>query len=804
MDSPHSGFLSESVELLRIETDLFDLYVQGKPFHPTVQRLSLHHRDGQWVEATLDVATADYPISVDRVLVYNPAHHVMNELGKEEVYPCFYETQDYQLVIQKKTAKTIDFFHENLHLRKAVKPLGKDLLSGVLNFQNEVGYTDLVVRVEGQDALIIRLEIFPVKLDYKRDYQALLDDVNREIHNLAFDFLRRTYQLTGFKESRNQSLTEFFSILQHIFTQLVEAVTRIQSAPHHRLVKVSQIKNADRVIRAGQENLSFLRKRPQTLFADEQGFLTIGEKRYRPTILLETRKLIDFDTLENRFLRWLLLRIGLKLKQIKRIIRVKRRLSDPVLNQRLERMEAQLARLLRSDFLQQVGEMRQMSVSLVMQMAPGYRDVYRYYLMLMKGLTIQGDLFRLSLKDLAQLYEYWCFLKLHSLLNEKYELVKQNIIRMNRTGLFVTLNKSQSASVTYRNPKNGELFILYYNSLPKGESGDWPTLPQTPDHVLTLKKKEANVEYHYVFDAKYRLNPADPGTDYYEKYGLPGPEEEDINTMHRYRDAIVYQNQKTGEYERTMFGAYVLFPYADEEAYREHHFYKSIKKVNVGAFPFLPSTTQLVEEFLDELILDSPEKAYERSTRPRGTEAYYQDKLSGKNVLVGSLGSREQLHVCLHHRFYYIPLKNLVREQHLLTNIVYVALYQSRRSFGAESAGIHWVGKVSNWFVVKRKEIREVPVRRHNDEELYVRFIIESWEEKKPPIEPGGHGVYSHLFTSKYILDRAREIAEMKLETEEELREWREKRRMGRVKVEIDHEDVDLANQVLKVDVFNS
>ncbi len=804
MDLPHSGFLSESVKLLTIETDLFDLYVQGRPFHPTVQRLSLNHRDGQFVEATLDVGTADYPISVNRVLVYSPVHHDMKELGKEEVYPCFYETQDYQLVIKKKTEKRLDFFHESLNLRKAVKTLEKDLLSGILNFQNEVGYTDLFIRVEGQDALIIRLEIFPVKLDYKRDYQALLDDVNRVIYNLAFDFLRRTYQLTGFKESRNQSLTEFFSILQHIFIQLVEAVTRIQSAPHHQLVKESQIKSANRVIRAGKENLSFLRKRPQTLYADEQSFLTIGEKRYRPTTLLETRKRIDFDTLENRFLRWLLMRISLKLKQIKRIIREKQRLSDPVLNQRLERMESQLALLLRSDFLQQVGDMKQMSVSLVMQMAPGYREVYRYYLMLMKGLTIQGDLFRLSLKDLAQLYEYWCFLKLHSLLNEKYELVKQNIIRINHTGLFITLNKSQSASVTYRNPKNGELFILYYNALPKGELNDWPTLPQLPDYVFTLKKQEANVEYHYVFDAKYRLNPANPDTDYYEKYRLPGPEEEDINTMHRYRDAIVYQNQKTGEYERTMFGAYVLFPYADEEAYRKHHFYKSIKKVNVGAFPFLPSTTKLVEEFLDELILDSPEKAYERSTRPRGTEAYYQDKLSGKNVLVGSLGSREQLHVCLHHRFYYIPLKNLVREQHLLTNIAYVALYQSRRLFGVESAGIHWVGKVSNWFVVKRKEIREVPVRKNNDEELYVRFIIESWEEKKPPIEPGGHGVYSHLFTSKYILDRAREIAEMKLETEEELQEWREKRRMGRIKVEIDHEDVDLAKQVLKMDVFNS
>lgn len=802
MGLPHSGFLKDSEVLLRIETDQFDLFIQGKPYHPTVEALSLHRQDGEWVEATLDIVTGDIPITVQRVLLFSPNQGRLIEFGQEPVYPLFYETQEYQLFIRLKTEKKVEFFHENIHLRKAVKSVDRDLLSGRLNFQNEVGYTDLVIRVEGQDALVIRLEIFPVKLDYKRDYQALLEDVNREMYNLAFDFLRKTYQWTGFKESRNQSFTEFFAILRQIFMQLIQAMMRIQSAPHHQLRKSCHVKSADRVVRAGKENLAFLSRRPHVLIPDEKGFLQVGTTRYRPTKLMETKKRIDYDTPENRFLRWLLQRISGKLKEMKRYLQEKQSLSDPWLMHGLEQMEAQLEQLLRADFLQSVGEMRHMSVTLVLQMAPGYREVFRYYLMLMKGLAIQGDLFRLSMKDLAQLYEYWCFLKLHSLLKEKYELVNQDVIQVNRIGLFFTLRKSQSASVTYRNPKNGEVFVLYYHSLPKEESGHWPTLPQLPDTVLTLKKKEASAEYKYVFDAKYRLNPAYRGTDYQRKYGSPGPEEGDINTMHRYRDAIVYQNDQTGEYERSMFGAYVLFPYADEEKYREHHFYKSIKKVNVGALPFLPNATKLVEEFLDELILDSPEKAYERSTRPRGTDEYYRDKLSGKNVLVGSLGSKDQLRVCLQGRFYYMPLKLLIREQHLLTNISYIALYQSRRFFG-EEAGIHWIGKVNRWDVVKRKEIAEIPVRRGNDDELYVRFTIDRWEKRIPPIYPGGHGVYSHLLTTKYILDRAVEIAELRIETEEVLKEWREKRRLGKVKVGLNHEQVDMANKVLNMEIVD-
>src|SRR5699024_3570208 len=102
---------------------------------------------------------------------------------------------------------------------------------------------------------------------------------------------------------------------------------------------------------------------------------------------------------------------------------------------------------------------------------------------------------------------------------------------------------------------------------------------------------------------------------------------------HRYRDAIVYQEQNTAEYERSMFGAYVLFPYSNEQLYKEHHFYKSIELLNIGAFPFLPNSTSLMERFLDEIIQDSPEKAFERSAQPRGTKEYYEDKLSGKNVI---------------------------------------------------------------------------------------------------------------------------------------------------------------------------
>src|SRR5690606_15274492 len=132
--------------------------------------------------------------------------------------PVFFEHQNIEFVLEKKVPVELTFFHQDPHLRKAVKPLGKGhILSGILNFRSEVGLTELEVHYQGQTALTLRLEIFPSKLDYRRDYQQLMHEVNEHVYNLAFDFIRRTYQQTGLREAQKPSLTEFFAILRQIF-----------------------------------------------------------------------------------------------------------------------------------------------------------------------------------------------------------------------------------------------------------------------------------------------------------------------------------------------------------------------------------------------------------------------------------------------------------------------------------------------------------------------------------------------------------------------------------------------------------
>ena len=410
-------------------------------------------------------------------------------------------------------------------------------------------------------------------------------------------------------------------------------------------------------------------------------------------------------------------------------------------------------------------------MSLVFSMAPGYRDLYRCYLLLQHGLSVTGSVFNVSVKDLAVLYEYWYFIKLNSLMKERYELISQDIIKVAGNGLAVSLIKGHRSRVRYRNPESGEVITLTYN--PKSITGT--TVPQRPDNMLCLKKKGAKVDYEYVFDAKYKTNPALDGSQYQKMYQTPGPQEEDINTMHRYRDAIVYQSE-AAPFERTMFGAYVLFPYKDQEEYRSHRFYRSISQVNIGGLPFLPSATDLVTEMLDELISDSPESAFERATLPAGIE----DRLakvdwSRRDVLIGTLRSNSQLQICLVNSFYYIPMAQITVED---LPIHYVALFQTPRIF-SERAGIHYYGEVLRTTLVRRKAIREVPQTHGNPDDLYYRFQIKEWIPMSKPIDPKESG-FVHAFTNLFLLENMEFVPELLLRSEEEYRFYTElKHRTG-------------------------
>jgi hypothetical protein len=770
-------FTETDQDLIHIETDLFTLVIKGKPVHPDI-KLLYPERDSS-LKARLELNPIGCQVECFRY--YTPSGGLI--VGEEmalQIHPFFYEQQNYLIFIEGKDNQKIDFFHENRSIREAVTRYpGKDnQLMGIINFRNDVGYSELEIRGNGQTLLIMTIEVFPSKIDYRSDYYKLLQEVNKEIYNLAYDFLRRTFQGTKLKEASNISMVEFFSIIRLIFNNFIKAYRRIENYPHHRLNQTPRVLPAARVKKINRKSIKWLIRNQQ--FYNQELEL--------PTRMLNIDKQISFDTFENRFVKWIIIQLVKKLSLFEQRYRLLAYDEpDEEIIQMINKMRKKLDFILKHSFLQGVGDLYKIdSLSLVLQMAPGYREVYKYYLMLLKGLSINGEIFRLSMKQIWELYEYWCFLELNHILSEKYQLIKNDLIDVNYQGIYVKLNKGSSSRIEYENPVTGERFTLSYNQY----EGEKITTGQKPDNVLTLNKDGSAVEYKFIFDAKYRINPAYPGGDYYKAYnGIPGPEEDTINSMHRYRDAIVERYKDA--HERVVVGAFVLFPYHDEERFKEHHFYKSIEKVNVGAFPFLPGSTELVSSFLENIIEESYLGNYERNTLPAGTDDYRRDTNFEQNVLIGSLRNKKQFEIIYDKKFYYLPYQKSI----LSHDLEYVAIYQSERSFGQDS-GVKYYGRINGVEIKKRKEIK-VPTNKRL-EKYYLVFNVDSWEELDKPIKPEGYGVSgSHIYTSMMLLEKAKTIPELSIKTLEEWRTWLElKRIQPEVKLLVAKNNLDSYTQI--------
>lgn len=682
------------------------------------------------------------------------------------VQPLFFEQTDYEIVVRSGNGEAVSVWHENYSIRDKIGKVtdADDLVSGIINFGNNIGFSDFEIRLNGRLVMSVRVEVYPTKISYKEDYRAIMEDVTAEIYAVAFDFLKKTYQSMKIGRAEQATPAEFFQIISVIFGDFVKAANKITTVPHRKLITAHEIQPWHKVRRADGNTRQWLMKHPSSIVRTGEGL--VAEKA------LAVRKEITYDTNENRFAKYILQSAAKRLNDFRNRYE-KSNNPDPEVPASVSRMQQTVNRLLGSAFFQSVGDYgNENSMSLVFELAPGYRELYKYYLMLRRGLEIHGDLFRISMKDTAQLYEYWCFLKLVSMMKNavftdasgnkvrKYKLASPDVIRMDRSGITVTLVKGKRSEIRFVNVVTGEKISLIYNP---GEQNT-QTVSQKPDNVLELKKTGSEVTYKYIFDAKYRIE-SDP--DRYYPDPNPGPKLDDINTMHRYRDAIVYENTVPSgfAFEKTMFGAYVLFPYADEEAYKQHRFYKSIETVNIGGLPFLPGATQLVGKLLEDLISDSPDSAFERAALPAGTE----ERLAKidwavNDVLIGSVRNEEQYDFCIRNRFYYVPAEQITDDRF---PIRYVAMYLSKKT---RRPGIHCYGTVVRTEKVRRKDI-PFPSSGQNPERPFYRFAVRDWTRLPQTVVYRDDRVYQAKYTNLFLLEHCSETYELfNIHSEEQYR----------------------------------
>ncbi len=470
-----------------------------------------------------------------------------------------------------------------------------------LNWGNYVGAS--VVRiVHERKGLRLPVEVRSRKIGYLDDYCNMLDDISERLAALIFDYASPTAVYT-----QRAALDEHVAYLDYLFLRYLMDEKRLP--PHFRLIAANPHRTTEReivwtdlalarsltprslqAVYAHAEHLT----RPQRVVAPALQSQLHG---YVPRQLLDDRVVTTFDTAPNRFVKHFLGRLVLKLRELEACF------SASVRGEHLagdcRRWRRSVENLARAHFLEEVGEMHVYPAgSQVLLKREGYRQLNDYYRrFLLTGKVVwEGfeELLKTPNKDLATLYEYWCFFQLldavaaalDAQVDPRQFIVEERDIfqvRIDQSGK----SRGQVGQAT-----------VYYNRYFRHRVSESYSVPLHPDYTVELPGGQ-----RFIFDAKYKYD--NPGQ--FMSGDMSAEEEQDeeerlvykkgdLYKMHTYRDALKAQ------------AVFILYPGnqfntfgTDGQAYTDPKNLPSDFE-GVGAIPLKPSNSRPLQDSVHYLL----------------------------------------------------------------------------------------------------------------------------------------------------------------------------------------------------------
>lgn len=545
------------------------------------------------VERNDEKLTAEFVTSqMDAYFIFNGDKSESKQLMHEAL---FFENTQYPVLIQgEKGVSEMSLLFSNVTKDAQLSSDG-NLLFGAVGFGNQVGKTDISLNYKKNGrtkSLRFTTEVLSYKMDYRTDMKWIIRDIEREYSMLSFAFMRETYINFRTRSGESSDLI-WWQIFQACFNDITKACRQIINSPRRKL--------HDRVSYERQERLRWVEREQENEYYE---FKDDPHHLYRTHELCHTN-----DTVENRFLKFVmgqtLQRFNIVSQHIRNAVAKSR-----IMEKRLDEMEEELQRLVSHPFFRNIGVFKGFSQdSLVMKKSVNYRIIYQKWIELLCGYELEEGVNKLETKDIAMLYEIWCFLKVKDIVSD---LLGEKAVAQYKgkkmTPQFIRdLNWGTHSEVTFlRTEDSVELASVMYNAPVKEDDSKVSsaikgtktfTTQQRPDIVLRLTKRQRGIQYTFLFDAKYRISDSHPDD-------MDIPPSDAIDQMHRYRDAIYYIEPANQKPKREVIGGYVLFPgnYTREE-FEKSHYYESIKAIGIGAFPLKPSDGIVVDPNSSEQAL---------------------------------------------------------------------------------------------------------------------------------------------------------------------------------------------------------
>jgi predicted component of viral defense system (DUF524 family) len=506
-----------------------------------------------------------------------------------------------------------------------VKPSNgsKNKFRGRLKPGNYVGRLELVIIKPNSEKCKLGLEVRSIKANYRTEYRSMLEDITGECSELLMQHSSPASQnFTPDYSVSTRNLYQSFSFVKSIIDSdgFRDAMNRIISIPVTGYKDAFENKDIRRLGRVNSRQVIQIALERDRISLPKNHPLSSSLNSI-PSYLSISSNVKTVNTIENRFIKHVLIEFERFCDFICSHIEEKGNV-DYYIYKEAKELKYKFLEYLDHNMFREVENLNSLPLNNpVLQRKEGYREILKIWLLY--GLaskllwdSIDDDSYRMGKRDVATLYEYWIFFKLLRLVEDIFQLEKNELgklVSITKDGLGFKLKEGSHFSVKgefLHRGKNLKIRYSYNRTFSKNDypfSGSW-SQPMRPDYSLSIwpsELKENDAEEldlisHIHFDSKYRVDDLDYLTNKKIQDSITNDKEfekkgkykrSDLLKMHAYKDSI-----------RRTLGAYVLYPGVNK--YIANEFFGTFP--SIGAFPITPSDKgkgiESIRSFLVEFI----------------------------------------------------------------------------------------------------------------------------------------------------------------------------------------------------------
>ncbi|MCZ8382247.1 DUF2357 domain-containing protein [Mycobacterium sp. CPCC 205372] len=519
-----------------------------------------------------------------------------------------------------------DTTHVQLEPRELFDPDDASWMHGRLRPGQAVGRLRIqVVDCATKLAGSADVDVLAVKLDHETEYRQMLTDVSSLAAEAVLQgFAPSLVDLAPSELPAELLYLRFAMIAAYLQDSLFgAAIARVTSQPHRTWVSEEEVRPIGSPFPAGAAFHRAVRA-PGRRVPWAGGSSTLASL---PAALTRNRTEASVDNSANQFVKFALERWRtVALELLDGLSLASRKIESGPLRrgqQIATDVGAQLDEYLAHPLFRDVSPLRRMPTSdQVLLKRAGYREIFRTFAVTESGPTVRidrgdmTDVFAASQRNIATLYEFWCFLALVDSLGRVCgEDRTARAFVVARDGTSMTMRSGRASKLSWSVIRGGRPLRVevFFNRTFAGRDdrqGSW-SQAMRPDCSVRIRPEGSTpssvsiqeLEIWLHFDAKYRvdnlLSQLTSASDSDELLGdsaAGGAKRDDLLKMHAYRDAI----------SRTA-GAYVLYPGAEVKDIRRHPGFEEILP-GLGAFPLRPSSyglassSQALDRFLDNVL----------------------------------------------------------------------------------------------------------------------------------------------------------------------------------------------------------